>query len=191
MKLFPRNTTRIEILRTALSALSLYDKDDANNSENANWRKGMRIIANMLTISAFAHRIQSDLPIIEPNPELSHSANFYYMMTGKAPSEEVERAFDRVLTVHAEHDINASTFAARVTVSTLSDLYSGTTSAIGALKGPLHGGANEAVIRYWLDEVKTKDNVIPWAEVKLANGEKIMGFGHRVYKTYDPRVCDF
>ena len=110
------------------------------------------------------------------------------MMTGKAPSEEVERAFDRVLTVHAEHDINASTFAARVTVSTLSDLYSGTTSAIGALKGPLHGGANEAVIRYWLDEVKTKDNVIPWAEAKLANGEKIMGFGHRVYKTYDPEL---
>jgi citrate synthase len=191
LKSFPLNTTRIEILRTAVSALALYDKDDKSNSENANFRKGMRIIAKLPTILAYAHRIQSNLPIVEPSSELSHAANFYYMMTNKIPSPEVESAFDKVLTVHAEHDINASTFAARITVSTLSDLYSGTTSAIGTLKGPLHGGANEAVIRYWLDDVKKIDNVIPWAENKLANKEKIMGFGHRVYKTYDPRAVIF
>jgi citrate synthase len=188
LKSFPRNTTRIELLRTAVSALSLYDPDDYDYSEPANIRKGLRIVSKMPTILAFSHRIQGNLPLIEPSEELSHSANYYYMMTGNKPDKEFEKAFDDVLICHADHSINSSTFSCRVTVSTLSDIYSGITSAIGTLRGPLHGGANEAVIRIMLDLIKKKENVIPWAKKKLGKREKIMGFGHRVYKTWDPRA---
>ena len=188
LKSFPRNTTRIELLRTAISALSLYDPDDYDYTEPANIRKGLRIVAKMPTLLAFAHRIQTNLPLVEPSEDLSHSANYYYMMTGNRPSKIFEEAFDDVLICHADHSINASTFSCRVTVSTLSDIYSGITSAIGTLRGPLHGGANEAVMKYMVDEIKKKERVIPWAEEKLARKEKIMGFGHRVYKTWDPRA---
>jgi citrate synthase len=188
LKSFPRNTTRIELLRTAISALSLYDPDDYDFSEEANIRKGLRIIAKIPTILAFSHRIQSNLPIIEPSDELSHAGNYYYMMTGNEPDEEFTSAFDKVLICHADHSINSSTFSCRVTVSTLSDIYSGITSAIGTLRGPLHGGANERVIRAMLDEIKKKDNVIPWAKNKLERKDLIMGFGHRVYKVWDPRA---
>jgi citrate synthase len=167
LKSFPRNTTRIELLRTAISALSLYDPDDYDYT---------------------AHRIQTNLPLIEPSEGLSHSANYYYMMTGNRPSKDFEEAYDDVLICHADHSINSSTFSCRVTVSTLSDIYSGITSAIGTLRGPLHGGANEAVMKYMVNEIKRKERVIPWAEEKLAKKEKIMGFGHRVYKTWDPRA---
>jgi citrate synthase len=188
LKSFPRNTTRIELLRTAISALSLYDPDDYDYTEPANIRKGLRIVAKMPTLLAFAHRIQTNLPLVEPSEVLSHSANYYYMMTGNKPSKDFEEAFDDVLICHADHSINSSTFACRVTVSTLSDIYSGITSAIGTLRGPLHGGANEAVMKYMVDEIKRKERVIPWAEKKLEKKEKIMGFGHRVYKTWDPRA---
>jgi citrate synthase len=190
LKNFPRNTTRIELLRTAISALSLYDKDDYIYSEAANLRKGIRIIAKIPTLLAFSHRIQGNLPLIEPDMEgsLSHVANFYHMLTGEIPSDEVEKAFNKVLILHAEHTLNASTFSARVTVSTLSDIYSAITSAIGTLRGRLHGGANERVIYMLIDEIKTKKNIIPWVEKKLHRKEKIMGFGHRVYKTWDPRA---
>ena len=188
LKSFPRNTTRIELLRTAISALSLYDPDDYDYTEPANIRKGLRIVAKMPTLLAFAHRIQTNLPLIEPSEDLSHSANYYYMMTGKRPSTDFEQAFDDVLICHADHSINSSTFSCRVTVSTLSDIYSGITSAIGTLRGPLHGGANEAVMKYMVNEIKKKENVIPWAEKKFGKKEKIMGFGHRVYKTWDPRA---
>ena len=188
LKSFPRNTTRIELLRTAISALSLYDPDDYDYSEEANIRKGLRIIAKIPTIIAFSHRIQVNLPLIEPSKELSHAGNYYFMMTGNKPSKEFEETFDKILICHADHSINFSTFSCRVTVSTLSDIYSGITSAIGTLRGPLHGGANEAVMRYMFNEIKKKENVIPWAKQKLAKQEKIMGFGHRVYKTWDPRA---
>jgi len=188
LKMYPRNTTRIELLRTSISALSLYDPDDYDFSEEANIRKGIRIIAKIPTLLAFSHRIQTNLPLIEPSDELSHACNYYYMMTGKIPSDEFKEAFDKILICHMDHSINSSTFSCRVTVSTLSDIYSGITSAIGTLRGPLHGGANERVIRLMLDEIKKKENVIPWAKSKLANKEKIMGFGHRVYKTWDPRA---
>jgi citrate synthase len=188
LKSFPRNTTRIELLRTAISALSLYDPDDYDFSEEANIRKGIRIIAKIPTILAFSHRIQSNLPIVEPSEELSHAGNYYYMMTGNEPDEEFTSAFDKVLICHADHSINSSTFSCRVTVSTLSDIYSGITSAIGTLRGPLHGGANERVIRTMLDEIKKKGNVIPWAKDKLERKDLIMGFGHRVYKVWDPRA---
>jgi len=188
LKSFPRNTTRIELLRTAISALSLYDPDDYDYTEPANIRKGLRIVAKMPTLLAFAHRIQTNLPLVEPSEELSHSANYYYMMTGNKPNKDFEEAFDDVLICHADHSINSSTFSCRVTVSTLSDIYSGITSAIGTLRGPLHGGANEAVMKYMVDEIKKKEFVIPWAEKKFEKKEKIMGFGHRVYKTWDPRA---
>jgi citrate synthase len=188
LKSYPRNTTRIELLRTSVSALSLYDPDDYVFTEEANIRKGIRIIAKIPTVLAFSHRIQTNLPLVEPSEELSHAANYYYMMTGREPSREVEKAFDDVLICHADHSINSSTFSCRVTVSTLSDIYSGITSAIGTLRGPLHGGANERVVRAMLDEIKKKENVIPWVKKKLENKEKVMGFGHRVYKTWDPRA---
>jgi len=188
LKSFPRNTTRIELLRTAISALSLYDPDDYDYTEQANIRKGLRIVAKMPTLLAFAHRIQTNLPLVEPSEDLSHSANYYYMMTGNRPDKDFEEAFDDVLICHADHSINPSTFSCRVTVSTLSDIYSGITSAIGTLRGTLHGGANEAVMKFMVNEIKKKENVIPWAEKKFENKEKIMGFGHRVYKTWDPRA---
>jgi citrate synthase len=188
LKSYPRNTTRIELLRTSISALSLYDPDDYDFSEEANIRKGVRIIAKIPTVLAFSHRIQTNLPLVEPSEDLSHACNYYYMMTGKVPSDDFKNAFDKILICHMDHSINSSTFSCRVTVSTLSDLYSGITSAIGTLRGPLHGGANERVIRLMLEEIKKKENVIPWAKEKLANKEKIMGFGHRVYKTWDPRA---
>jgi len=188
LKSFPRNTTRIELLRTSISALSLYDQDDYDFSEEANIRKGLRIIAKIPTVLAFSHRIQGNLPLIEPSEELSHACNYYYMMTGEVPNSEFTRYFDKILMCHMDHSINSSTFSCRVTVSTLSDIYSGITSAIGTLRGPLHGGANERVINFLLGEVKKKENVIPWAKNKLENKEKIMGFGHRVYKTWDPRA---
>ena len=185
---FPRNTTRIELLRTAISALSLYDPDDYDYTQEANIRKGIRIIAKMPTLIAFAHRIQTNQTLVEPSQKLSHAGNYYYMMTGNLPTEDFIDAFDKVLICHGDHSINASTFSCRVTVSTLSDLYSGITSAIGTLRGPLHGGANEAVMKALTYEVKRNDKVIPWAEKKLEKKEKIMGFGHRVYKTWDPRA---
>ncbi|MGV9171777.1 MAG: citrate/2-methylcitrate synthase, partial [Promethearchaeia archaeon] len=188
LKSFPRNTTRIELLRTAISALSLYDPEDYIYTEDANIRKGLRIMAKIPTIIAFSHRIQQNQPLVEPANVLSHAGNYYYMMTGREPSKEFEETFDKILICHADHSINSSTFGCRVTVSTLSDLYSGITTAIGTLRGPLHGGANERVGKAMFTEIKKKENVIPWAKKKLANGEKIMGFGHRVYKTWDPRA---
>ncbi|MHA1110229.1 MAG: citrate/2-methylcitrate synthase [Promethearchaeota archaeon] len=190
LKSYPRNTTRIELLRTSVSALALYDPDDYDYSEEANIRKGLRIIAKIPTILAFSHRIQENLPLIEPDLSgiLSHAGNYYYMMTGNKPTTEFSDVFDKILICHADHSINSSTFSCRVTVSTLSDIYSGVTSAIGTLRGPLHGGANERAVKMLLEEIKIKDNVIPYIKKKLDNNEKIMGMGHRVYKTWDPRA---
>ena len=190
LKSYPRNTTRIELLRTSISALALYDPDDYDYSEEANIRKGIRIIAKIPTILAYSHRIQENQPIVEPDltGDLCHAGNYYYMMTGNKPTKEFSDVFDKILICHADHSINSSTFSCRVTVSTLSDIYSGVTSAIGTLRGPLHGGANERAIKMLLEEIKTKDNVIPYVKKKLDNNEKIMGMGHRVYKTWDPRA---
>lgn len=189
LKSFPRNTTRIELLRTAVSALAMYDEEDYDYSEAANIRKGIRIIAKMPTLLAFAHCIRENKPIVEPSTDLSHAGNFYYMLTGQQPTERIERAFDQMLILHAEHALNASTFTARVTVSTLSDIYSAVTSAIGALRGPLHGGANERVFYYLTEDIRKKENAIPWAQDQLAQKKRIFGYGHRVYKTVvDPRA---
>ncbi|MHA1794153.1 MAG: citrate/2-methylcitrate synthase [Promethearchaeota archaeon] len=187
LKSFPRETTRIELLRTAISALSLFDPEDYSYSTEANIRKGIRIIAKIPTILSYSHRIKSNLPIIEPHENLSHAGNFYYMMTGKTPSKEIEQAFDKALILQSEHGSNASSFAARVTVSTLSDIYSAVVSAIGTLRGPLHGGANERVIMM-LKEIGEPERAEEYVLEKLGRHERIMGFGHRVYRTMDPRA---
>ncbi|MBD3187099.1 citrate synthase [Candidatus Bathyarchaeota archaeon] len=187
LKSFPRETTRIELLRTAISALSLFDVEDYDYSKEANIRKGIRIIAKIPTILSYSHRIKSNLPIIEPHDNLSHAGNFYYMMTGNEPDEAIERAFDKALILQSEHSSNASSFAARVTVSTLSDIYSAIVSAIGTLRGPLHGGANERAIMM-LKEIGEPERAEEYIREKLDRKERIMGFGHRVYKVMDPRA---
>lgn len=174
-------------LRTAVSLLGLYDDQAEDMSEEANYQKAIKLQAKIATIVTAFSRIRKGLEPVEPKPELGYAANFLYMLTGEEPSEIAIEAFDKALVLHADHELNASTFTARVCVATLSDVYSGITSAIGALKGPLHGGANEAVMKM-LTEIGSEENVEPYIREKLANKEKIMGFGHRVYRKGDPRA---
>ena len=187
LKSLPPAQHPMETLRTAISALSLYDPESEDMSEDANRRKAVRLTAQMGTIVAAYARIREDKEVIAPDPSLSHAANFLYMLTGQKPNEQDARWFDIALILHADHSFNASTFAARVTASTLSDMHSAITSAIGALKGPLHGGANERVMRMLL-EIGTVDKAEEFVRDVLARKEKVMGFGHRVYRTRDPRA---
>jgi citrate synthase len=153
----------------------------------ANFERGVRLVARFPTIVASYERLRQGLEPIAPRPELRYAANFLWMLTGKEPSAEADRIFDTCLVLHAEHDLNASTFAARVTAATLSDVYSSITSAIGALKGPLHGGANTEVMHMLLDIGKV-ERTEAYVEDLFARHQKIMGFGHRVYKVVDPRA---
>lgn len=187
LKLYPKNTNSMAALRSAVSALALYDEEANDMSPTANLRKAIRLQAQLPTIVAAFARIREGKEPIAPKAGVSVSYNFLYMLTGKDPEPIAVEALDKALVLHADHELNASTFAARVTVATLSDIYSGVTSAIGALKGPLHGGANEAVMAM-LEEIGTSSNVETIITNKLANKEKIMGFGHRVYKNGDPRA---
>lgn len=177
----------MDALRTAVSALSAYDADVASNDEAANLRKAHRITAKTASIVASYHRLREGHDPIAPKPGLPHAANFLYMLTGKEPDDEIARDFDVALILHADHGYNASTFSARVTASALSDMHSAVTSAIGTLKGPLHGGANEAVMRM-LEEIGSADKADAYIADKLGNREKIPGFGHRIYKVLDPRA---
>jgi citrate synthase len=174
-------------LRTAISLLGLYDEEADVIDAEANYRKAIRLQAKVPTIVTAFSRIRKGLEPVEPRKDLSFAANFLYMLTGEEPNEIAVEAFDKALVLHADHELNASTFTARVCVATLSDVYSGITAAIGALKGPLHGGANEAVMKM-LTEIGTVENVEPYIRKKLENKEKIMGFGHRVYRKGDPRA---
>jgi len=187
LKNLPPAQHPMETLRTAISALSLYDAESEDMSEEANWRKAVRLTAQMGTVVAAYARIRDGKEAVAPDPRLSHAANFLYMLTGERPSEEEARWFDIALILHADHSFNASTFAARVTASTLSDMHSAITSAIGALKGPLHGGANERVMRMLL-EIGSVDKAEDHVRGLLAERQKVMGFGHRVYRTKDPRA---
>lgn len=187
MKSLPPTTPPMDALRTVTSALSLYDPDVKDNSMPANTRKAMRLTAQMATAVAVFDRLRNGKEVLAPNPRLSHAANFLYMLTGKMPDKTSEQALDIALVLHADHELNASTFAARVTASTLTDMHSAITSAIGTLKGPLHGGANEAVIRMLL-EISDKQNAERYVRNALAQKKRIMGFGHRVYHTEDPRA---
>ncbi len=187
LKRLPPPQHPMETLRTAISALSLYDPEAEDMSEEANRRKALRLTGQMGTLVAAFGRIREGNAPIAPDAQLGHAANFLYMLQGKAPHADDARWFDVALILHADHSYNASTFAARVTASTLSDMHSAVTSAIGALKGPLHGGANEQVMKMLL-EIQTTDKVEPYIHNLLAQKKKIMGFGHRVYHTEDPRA---
>lgn len=187
MRLFPKDVHPMTALRTALSALALYDPETENQDPQANKRKAVRIQAKIATIVTTFARLREGKEPIQPRSDLSFAANFLYMLTGEEPSSVSVEAFNKALVLHADHELNASTFASRVTVATLSDIYSGITSAIGCLKGPLHGGANEQVMAM-LEEVGDLSKAEEYIMNKLNNKEKIMGFGHRVYKNGDPRA---
>lgn len=174
-------------LRTAISFLGLYDEEADNNDEAVNKRKAIRLQAKIATIVAAFVRMRDGKDPVKPNKDLGYAANFLYMIYGEEPKAIQVEAMDKALVLHADHELNASTFAARVCVATLSDLYSGITTAIGTLKGPLHGGANEQVMKM-LMEIGEEENAIPYIKEKLANRELIMGMGHRVYQKGDPRA---
>jgi citrate synthase len=177
----------MDVLRTGVSMLSLYDPTAKDMSPEANQKKATKLIAQTSTIVSTFGRLRAGEAVVAPDASLSFAANFLYCLTGKKPDKVMEHTFDVALTLHADHELNASTFAARVTAATLSDIYSSVTSAIGALKGPLHGGANEDVIRILL-EVGSADKAVERVHEMLANKRKIPGFGHRVYRTDDPRA---
>ncbi|MGA8274387.1 MAG: citrate synthase [Candidatus Sulfotelmatobacter sp.] len=184
----PRSALPMDVLRTAVSALAFYDADEKNNDHDANVRKAIRLTSQIAMIVAAYDRIRKGKPVVEADRSLSHSANFLLQLNGAKPSATAERALDIALILHADHELNASTFAARVTAATLSDMHSAITSAIGALKGPLHGGANEAVFRI-LDAIhREKADAVEYVRNMLAQKKKIPGFGHRVYHTEDPRA---
>ena len=185
---FPREASPMEVLRTAVSALSLYDADEKDNSHDANVRKSFSLTAQIAMIVAIYDRLRKGLEIVPPDRSMTHAANFLWMLTGEKPSETAVKTMDMALVLHADHELNASTFAARVIAATLSDVHSAITGAIGALKGPLHGGANEGVMRLLLTIDKAGADPVEYVKNMLAAKQKISGFGHRVYKTEDPRA---
>ncbi len=187
LKSLPPSTPPMTALRTAVSISGCYDPLAEDNSRAANLEKSVRLTAEMATITAAFRRLREGLEPIAPRKDLSHAGNFMYMLNGTVPSEDATRAMDLILILHAEHGLNASTFAARVIAATLADLYSAVTGAIGALKGPLHGGANTEVLKV-LMEIGSVDNVASYVETTRANKGKFMGFGHAVYKVEDPRA---
>jgi citrate synthase len=184
----PKGATPMDVLRTAVSALGLYDREGKNNDHDANVNKAIRLTSQIAMIVAGYDRLRKGKKVVEPDPSLSHAANFLLLLNGEKPSPTAERALDVALILHADHELNASTFAARVTAATLSDMHSAITSAIGALKGPLHGGANEAVFHI-LEKIDSSGaDPITYVKDMLAQKKKIPAFGHRVYRTEDPRA---
>jgi len=183
LKSFPTAATPMEV-----SALSFYDADEKDNSHDANVRKAYNLTAQIAMIVAIYDRIRKGKEIVPPDRSLSHAANFLWMLNGVKPSETATRTLDIALILHADHELNASTFAARVIAATLSDIHSAVTGALGALKGPLHGGANEGVMRLLLAIDKAGADPVEYVKTMLQAKQKIMGFGHRVYKTEDPRA---
>jgi citrate synthase len=180
----------MDTLRTLISALGQYDPEAADNSQQANYRKAVRLTAQMASIVATYGRLQAGGGPIQPDPALGHAANFLYMLKGERPNALATRAFDIALVLHADHELNASTFAARVAAATLTDLYSAIVGAIGALKGPLHGGANADVMRLLIEigQDTPAERIDDAIRGKLARKVKVPGFGHRVYRTEDPRA---
>jgi citrate synthase len=187
LRLFPKKTTPMEILRSGVSALSAFDPDAGDNSREATLRKAARLTAQMPTLVAAWDRIRRGRPPVAPDPRLNLAGNFLYMMSGKKPTPLASKTFDVALILHADHEFNASTFAARVTAATLSDLHSAAVSGIGALKGPLHGGANEQVM-LMVEKIKDPARAEAWIRKAIADKARLMGFGHRVYRVEDPRA---
>jgi 2-methylcitrate synthase/citrate synthase II len=183
----PLHVPAMDVLRTGVSALAHFDPQLADEGVDANRAKAIRLLARIPVLIGARHRSARGLPLVDPNPELSFSGNLLYLITGKDPTPSHEQAMDISLILYAEHEFNASTFTARVVASTQSDIYSAMTAAIGALKGPLHGGANERVIEV-LNEVASPEVAEAWVRDALAKKRRIMGFGHRVYKHGDPRA---
>ncbi len=184
----PKGAMPMDVLRTAVSALGLYDREEKNNDHAANVSKAIRLTSQIAMIVAAYDRLRKGKSVIDPDVSLSHAANFLLMLNGTRPSETAERALDIALILHADHELNASTFAARVTAATLSDMHSAITSAIGALKGPLHGGANEAAF-HLLETIDSRGaDPVEYVREMLAQKKKIPAFGHRVYHTEDPRA---
>ncbi len=183
----PKDAHPMDVLRTAVSALALYDPETEDPSREANIRKAARLVSKTPTIVAAFNRLRNELPIIEPMEDKPLAQNFLYMLAGQEMMPVLNRVLDVCLTLHADHDLNASTFSSRVTISTLSDVYSAVTSAIGTLKGPLHGGANTRVMQM-LMEIEKLENVDDYIHNMLEEKGRVMGVGHRVYKTMDPRA---
>ncbi|HEY1217283.1 MAG TPA: citrate synthase [Bryobacteraceae bacterium] len=187
LKNAPEGSAPMEVLRTAVSMLSLYDPLARDSSPEANAKKAVKLMARVATIVTSFDRLRKGSPVVPGDPGLGYAANFLFTLNGKKPDDVMERVFDIALILHADHELNASTFAARVTAATLSDIYSAVVSAIGALKGPLHGGANEDVIRMLLS-TRSAEDAVQKVTSDLNNKIKVSGFGHRVYRTVDPRA---
>lgn len=187
IELTPPNSHPMGIVRTAVSALAMFDPDVEDSCPAANERKAIRLTAQIPTIIADLQRVRTHQPVLSCDPHMGLAANFLYMLRGRMPDQEERQAMDLCMMLHADHGLNASTFAARVTASTQADLHSAITSAIGTLKGPLHGGANQRVMEM-LDQIDNVGEVQAYIEGMLANKQRIMGFGHRVYRTEDPRA---
>ncbi|MEE2923414.1 MAG: citrate/2-methylcitrate synthase [bacterium] len=183
----PKDAHPMRILQLLTAALGMHEKQDSSWSMEDKREAAIKLIAAYPTIIAAASRHRRSLPILEPRTELDHSANFLYMLHGEVPNEKIVRMFDVCLILHAEHTFNASTFTGRVVGSTLSDLHSAVAAAVGALYGPLHGGANERVL-HMVDEIGSIENLNTWFETAMTEKKKVMGMGHRVYKTIDPRA---
>ncbi len=189
MQNFPSGSQPMDVLRTVVSALSLYDPDSDNNNREANIRKAIRLTSQIPTIIAYWDNIRNRKNTLIPKVDLSLAGNFLYMLKGEVPDELSTKSLDVALILHADHELNASTFAARVAAATLTDMYSATVAAIGTLKGPLHGGANQEVIKLLL-KIGNVAKAHAYVHHMLEEHQKIMGFGHRVYKTEDPRAHD-
>ena len=183
----PRDHHPMASLRNAVAALSYFDPDAENNSIEASRRKAIRLTAQSISLTAAIDRVRNGSAVIEPRKDLTLAGNLLWMLNGTEPDELATKIIDVALTLHAEHGMNASTFAARVVAGTLSDMHSALVAAIGALKGPLHGGANEQVMSM-LQEIGSPEHAEKWILDALAGGKKIMGFGHRVSRTTDPRA---
>ena len=186
--LMPRDTDPMRVLQAAVAMLGMHDPDTNDSGREANLRKAVRLTSQIATAVAAHHRIRSGQEPVPPSKELPHAANFLYMLTGREPAAIVTTAFDASLVLYAEHEINASTFTTRVIAATLSDMHSAVAGGVGALKGTLHGGAGEAVMRTLL-EIGSLDNVDPFTDRALAEKRRLMGFGHRVYTAGDPRAA--
>ena len=184
----PKNADPMDVIRTAISMLGLYDSDlEEDINVDRNRIRAFHITAKIGVIAAYFHRARQGKSLPPVRQDLSEAAHFLYLMNGEEASAETVKTLDVAFVLHADHGMNASTFSARVTIATLSDMYSAITSAIGTLKGPLHGGANEGVI-HMLEEIGEEDKVDAWVEEQLAEKKKILGIGHRVYKVLDPRA---
>lgn len=186
--LMPRDTDPMRALQAATALLGMHDPDTTDNSHAANLRKAMRLTSQLATAICAHHRVRSGLAPVSPAADLSHAANFLYMLSGQRPTAVTARAFDASLVLYAEHELNASTFTTRVIAATLSDMHSAVAGGVGALKGTLHGGAGEAVMRTLL-EIGRVDNVDAFTERALGEKRRLMGFGHRVYTAGDPRAA--